>query len=162
MKKIMNRIINGDALSELRKLPGESVHMCVTSPPYWGLRDYGVEGQLGLEATPGEYITEMVKIFSEVKRVLRPEGTLWLNIADTYYTAKGACWKKSCVCSAENIIPAIVLDPFFGHGTTGLVAVKLGRQFIGIELNPEDCKAALARIEKGTAQQSLSFDGETI
>ena len=77
-------IIYGDALTELRKLPDESVHCCVTSPPYWGLRDYGIEGQLGLEPTPEEYVGKLVEIFREVKRILRKDGTLWLNLGDSY------------------------------------------------------------------------------
>lgn len=80
----MNRIIFGDALAELKKLPDNSVSCCVTSPPYYGLRDYGTDGQIGLEATPIEYVEKMVGIFREVRRVLRPDGTLWLNIGDSY------------------------------------------------------------------------------
>lgn len=60
------------------------MNMCVTSPPYWGLRDYGHEGQLGLESTPEQYVANMVEVFREVKRVLRDDGTLWLNIGDSY------------------------------------------------------------------------------
>src|SRR5882672_7101260 len=74
----------GDCLNVLRSLPAKSVHCCVTSPPYYALRDYGVDGQLGLEATPQEYIANMVAVFGEVKRVLRDDGTLWLNIGDSY------------------------------------------------------------------------------
>lgn len=74
----------GDALSVLRTLPAESVNCCVTSPPYWGLRDYGVEGQLGLERTPEEYVANMVEVFREVRRVLRDDGTLWLNLGISY------------------------------------------------------------------------------
>jgi len=77
-------IYQGDCLEVLRTLPDESVHCCVTSPPYWGLRDYGVDGQLGLEPTPDEYVAKMVEVFREVKRVLKPEGTLWLNLGDSY------------------------------------------------------------------------------
>ena len=77
-------IICGDALTELRKLPDESIHCCITSPPYWGLRDYGVDGQLGLEKTPEEYVNKLVEIFREVKRALRKDGTLWLNLGDSY------------------------------------------------------------------------------
>lgn len=77
-------IIHGDARQKLKELASESVHCCVTSPPYFGLRDYGVDGQLGLERTPDEYVSEMVKVFREVKRVLRPDGTLWLNLGDSY------------------------------------------------------------------------------
>lgn len=74
----------GDALDVLRGLDSESVHCCVTSPPYWGLRDYGHDDQLGLEATPEQYVARMVAVFREVWRVLRPEGTVWLNLGDSY------------------------------------------------------------------------------
>jgi DNA modification methylase len=77
-------IIQGHAFTELQKLPSASVNTCVTSPPYWGLRDYGVEGQLGLEATPEEYVAGLVVIFAEVRRVLKDDGTLWLNLGDSY------------------------------------------------------------------------------
>jgi DNA modification methylase len=77
-------ILHGDSLTMLKTLPDESVHCCVTSPPYWGLRDYGVDGQLGLEKTPQEYITKMVEVFREVRRVLRKDGTCWLNVGDSY------------------------------------------------------------------------------
>jgi DNA modification methylase len=78
------RIIPGDCLEVLKTLESESVHCCVTSPPYWGLRDYGVEGQIGLEATPELFVSKMVEVFREVKRVLRDDGTLWLNLGDSY------------------------------------------------------------------------------
>ncbi len=79
-----NVILQGDVLDRLRELPNESVHCCVTSPPYWGLRDYGVAGAIGLEATPEAYVTRMVEVFREVRRVLRSDGTLWLNLGDSY------------------------------------------------------------------------------
>ena len=78
------KIINADVLEGLSQLKSESVNCCVTSPPYWGLRDYGVEGQLGLEDTPEEYVSRMVDVFKEVKRVLKSDGTLWLNLGDSY------------------------------------------------------------------------------
>lgn len=74
----------GDCRELLREMPDQSVHCCVTSPPYWGLRDYGVDGQIGMERTPEEYIDQLVRVFQEVRRVLRNDGTLWLNLADTY------------------------------------------------------------------------------
>lgn len=74
----------GDVQEVLRQLPGESVQTCVTSPPYWSQRDYGMEGQLGMEPTAAEYVNRMVDVFSDVKRVLRNDGTLWLNIGDSY------------------------------------------------------------------------------
>lgn len=86
----LNRFVIGDALRELRKVPDGTFHCCVTSPPYWGLRDYGVRGQYGLERTPQLYVRKMVALFREVRRVLRDDGTLWLNLGDSYINAKGA------------------------------------------------------------------------
>lgn len=77
-------IIQGEALEKLKTLPSNSVDCCVTSPPYFQLRDYGVEGQIGLEKTVDEYIEKLVDIFREVRRVLKSDGTLWVNIADSY------------------------------------------------------------------------------
>jgi len=74
----------GNVLDVLPTIPAGSVHCCVTSPPYWRLRDYGVDGQLGLEPTPDEYVARMVAVFREVRRVLRDDGTLWLNLGDSY------------------------------------------------------------------------------
>jgi DNA modification methylase len=79
-------LYNGDCLDVLRKLPDDSVDCVVTSPPYWGLRDYKAEGQLGMEETPGQFVTKMTDVFQEVKRVLAPYGTCWLNLGDTYAT----------------------------------------------------------------------------
>jgi len=79
-----NIILNGDSAEMLKTLPAESVHCCVTSPPYYGLRDYGADGQIGREDSPEQYIKRLVAVFREVWRVLRPDGTLWVNIADTY------------------------------------------------------------------------------
>lgn len=81
------QMIIGDALTVLRGLPDESADCCVTSPPYWGLRDYGVAGQLGLEPTLGEHIAALVALFEEVRRILKPHGTFWLNYGDCYATA---------------------------------------------------------------------------
>lgn len=80
------RVIVGDALRELRGLPSGSARRCVTSPPYFGLRDYGVRGQMGLEKSPAEYLVAMVEVFREVRRVLMNDGTLWLNMGDSYAT----------------------------------------------------------------------------
>ena len=86
-------IINRDALYALRELPSESVHCAVTSPPYYALRDYGLDAQIGREDTPEQYIEKLTDVFRELRRVLRPDGTLWLNIADTYCGtgSKGGC-----------------------------------------------------------------------
>ena len=285
---LTDTILNGDSLEMLGTLPDESVHCCVTSPPYYALRDYEAEGQIGQEATLEEYIERLVEVFQEVNRVLRPDGTLWLNIADTYckntkqgakqkdmlgipwrlalalrrdgwYLRSDIIWQKEnpmpesvtdrCTRSYEHVfhmskskryyfdqraiaepmkpssllrlqegrsgsgkysqhvpgqtvqgicrprkagdvtedqlpthrnkrdvwhintgaysgahfavfpvklaetcllagcpVGGVVLDPFFGSGTTGLAAKRNGRHYIGIELNPEYCQLAEERI----------------
>ena len=79
-----NTIINGNSLEVLKSLPDNSIDCCVTSPPYYALRDYGCDGQIGLEETPEKYIERLCDVFSEVRRILTPQGTLWLNIGDSY------------------------------------------------------------------------------
>jgi DNA modification methylase len=83
-------LINADCLTALRALPAESVQCCVTSPPYFGLRDYGMPDRIGLEESPAAFVETMVAIFEEVRRVLRPDGTLWLNLGDSYAGSWGA------------------------------------------------------------------------
>ena len=78
------QILQGDAIKQLQKLDDKSINTCITSPPYWGLRDYGENNQLGLEETPEEFVDNLVKVFREVKRVLRDDGTVWLNLGDSY------------------------------------------------------------------------------
>jgi len=77
-------ILVGDCIQMMRTLPDQSVHTCITSPPYFGLRDYGVDGQIGLEASPREFIDSLVAVFREVRRVLRDDGTIWVNMGDSY------------------------------------------------------------------------------
>ncbi len=83
-------ILTGDVLDMLRTLPDASVQCVITSPPYWGLRDYGVPGQIGLEPTPAAYVARMVEVFREVRRVLRDDGVLFLNLGDSYNGSGGA------------------------------------------------------------------------
>lgn len=84
-----HRILIGDCIDMMRTLPDESVHTCITSPPYYGLRDYGVDGQIGLEESPAEFIARMVEVFREVHRVLRNDGTAWVNMGDSYASVAG-------------------------------------------------------------------------
>lgn len=87
-------VICGDSLSVLKSIETETVQTCITSPPYWGLRDYGIQGQIGAEMQLNDYISNLVAIFREVKRVLRIDGTLWLNIGDSY-TSGGRTWRQT-------------------------------------------------------------------
>lgn len=91
-----HRIVVGDCLESLRGMASESVNCCVTSPPYFALRDYGMAGQIGLEETPTAFIARLVEVFSEVRRVLREDGTAWVNMGDTYGKGKqllGIPWR---------------------------------------------------------------------
>lgn len=92
-------IIKGDSLEILKNMPDGTIHCCVTSPPYYGLRDYGVDGQIGREATPKEYIARLAAVFHEVYRVLRSDGTFWLNISDTY-----CCSEKINGCKRKDML----------------------------------------------------------
>jgi site-specific DNA-methyltransferase (adenine-specific)/site-specific DNA-methyltransferase (cytosine-N4-specific) len=87
-------ILIGDSRKMLAGIPGGQFQCCITSPPYWGLRDYGIEGQIGAETTLESYLRDLVGIFSEVRRVLRDDGTLWLNIGDSY-TSGNRGWRDS-------------------------------------------------------------------
>ena len=90
----LNHIYQGDVINRLKDLNDVSVQCVVTSPPYWGLRDYGVDKQLGLEETPEEFVENLVKVFREIKRVLKDDGTVWLNLGDSYY---GGGWKGAAL-----------------------------------------------------------------
>lgn len=94
MRKVNYELIIGDCVNSMKSMPEQSVNCCVTSPPYFGLRDYGVDGQIGLEETPEQYVAKMVEVFREVRRVLRDDGTLWLNIGDSYARQAGDDSKK--------------------------------------------------------------------
>lgn len=98
----------GDCREVLATLPDASVHCCVTSPPYYALRDYGVGGQIGLEATPDAWVAEMVAVFREVRRILRPDGTVWCNVGDSFQNkqllmmpARLALAQHACVPTAS-------------------------------------------------------------
>ena len=86
---ISNVILQGDCIDRMRDFPDGIANTCVTSPPYFGLRDYGVDGQIGLEETPDAYVARLVDVFREVRRVLRDDGTLWLNLGDSYNSMGG-------------------------------------------------------------------------
>lgn len=134
----------GDVFARLREMPDESVHCVVTSPPYWGLRDYGQEGQLGLEETPDEYVGEMVEVFREVRRVLRGDGTLWLNLGDSYARApekggSGPNGKHDCIPAYGEARKHMAESARQGS-SDGIVgrAYRPGTRAIGDGLKPKD------------------------
>jgi DNA modification methylase len=99
------RVLVGDVRARLAELPDGSVQTCVTSPPYWGLRDYGQGDQIGLEPTPEEYVAQIVDVFREVRRVLADDGTLWLNLGDSYGAGKqlmGMPWRVAFALQADS------------------------------------------------------------
>ncbi len=128
------RIATGDARTVLRQMPSESVHSCVTSPPYWKLRDYEADGQIGLESTPQEYVERLCGVFDEVWRTLRDDGTCWVVLGDTYYgrnksgrakslamipsrlaialTDRGWVLRNVIVWHKPNVIPTSIKDRF--------------------------------------------------
>ena len=116
----IDTILCGDCLFVLKTLPDDSIHCCVTSPPYYGLRDYGMDAQIGREDTPEEYIARLTAVFREVMRVLRPDGTLWLNIADSYCGTSGKGTAR---------------DPKYPNGRNGQI-VSLSRMVQGCK--PKD------------------------
>ena len=103
-------VLNCDVLVGLKSLPSDSVDCVFTSPPYWGLRDYGKNGQIGLEETPQVFVNKLVNIFDEVKRVLKPSGTCFVNIGDTYYTKSGSNFEN------DNLNPMSVEELSKGSG----------------------------------------------
>ena len=98
----MNEIICGDALIVLQNMPAESVNCCVTSPPYFGLRDYGCAGQIGLEDTPEQYTERLTEIFREIRRLLRTDGVCWLNIGDSYAGSGKGAWDADKLKQLKN------------------------------------------------------------
>lgn len=102
---MQSKIVIGNCLDVLKTLDDCSIQTCITSPPYWGLRDYGVGGQLGLEKTPNEYVAKMVEVFREVRRVLRNDGTLWLNLGDSYAGSGKGAWDNKNGGQKEVYIP---------------------------------------------------------
>lgn len=98
------KILVGDCAEQLKSLESGSVNCCVTSPPYYGLRDYGCEGQIGLEETPDAFIAKLVNVFREVKRVLANDGTLWVNMGDSYAGGGGGNYNKECLLKPKDLI----------------------------------------------------------
>ena len=118
------RLYNGDSIRILETLDSESVNCCVTSPPYWGLRDYGAEGQIGLEETPEAYVAKLVDVFREVRRVLCDDGTLWLNLGDSY-AGSGKGWGGGSISESSGQNRAMGGDGYQAGVNSGVVPFGL-------------------------------------
>lgn len=124
----INKIYHGNCLEVLKDFENNSINCCITSPPYYGLRDYGVEGQLGNEDTPVEYVNKLVNIFSEVKRVLKDDGTLWINIGDSYsVSGKGSARYPDSIKGSKQAT---------NKGTVNVPKMKIG--YVGGDIKPKD------------------------
>jgi len=178
-------LYHGDALEVARTLPSESADCIVTSPPYFGLRDYGNDGQYGLEATPAEYVETMRALFSELRRVLASDGTLWLNIGDSYGKGKqllGIPWlvafalqadgwilRNSIIWAKQNGLPVNVTDRFHTRHETVFLFSKIARYGFDLDaVRVQHSDSSLKRYEAGlraqehpTAQRHTS-DGNAI
>ncbi len=108
------RIMVGDVREQLALLPDDSVHCVITSPPYWGLRNYGVAGQIGLEPDFGQYVETMVAVFRDVRRVLRPDGTLWLNLGDSYHNGDKGGYARDRVKATDSLQVSNLANNFIG------------------------------------------------
>jgi site-specific DNA-methyltransferase (adenine-specific) len=117
------RILTGDALATLRSLPAESVHCVVTSPPYYGLRDYGTAGQIGLEASPAAYVDALVAVFREVRRVLRDDGTCWVNLGDSYAGATIVSWRAGNLLKNNGVSNRDGLGAIAGYKPKDLLGI---------------------------------------
>lgn len=114
------RIIQGDCRATLKALPDESVHCVVTSPPYWGLRDYGCDGQIGLEKSLDDFLAQMVEVFREVRRVLRKDGTCWVNMGDSYAGSRGGDQGASGQMANRSVASAMCRSRGYTLQTDGL------------------------------------------
>lgn len=130
-----DQIFNENCLTGLSKLPDNSIDCCVTSPPYYGLRDYGHDAQIGLEETPEMFIQSLVKVFEEVKRVLKPNGTLWVNIGDTYSSHKDCKSTSDSLRKGSNHEGANMIDKGKSHSRNSKMLKSVGlknKDLIGI------------------------------
>lgn len=129
------KIVVGDCLASLRAMADQSVNTCVTSPPYFGLRDYGHAGQIGLEQTPDEFVAKLVEVFREVRRVLRDDGTLWLNLGDSYAGAKSKAVQANLAnfgCNSPSAYIEAAQDRATSYATRKKVSGVHSKQLLGI------------------------------
>lgn len=169
------RIMVGDAVARLRDLTDGSVRTCVTSPPYWGLRDYGNDGQLGLESTPQEFVENLCQVFDEVRRVLADDGTLWVNLGDTYAEKslagipwrfafamqdRGWCLRQDIIWAKPNPMPESVTDRCTKSHEYVFLLTKNPRYYFDHEAIKEPSSAeSAAREKRGRSEGHKNANG---
>jgi len=172
-----NYTLIGDVREKLKELPDKSIQMCVTSPPYYALRDYGESNQLGLEDTPEEFIKNLVEVFAEVHRVLRDDGTLWLNLGDSYLKNKqlgfipqkvaialqewGWILRQDIIWAKKNCMPESVKDRFTKSHEYIFLFSKQPKYFFNQVLEPVK-ESSLKRINAGKLTLRKITPKETI
>ena len=140
-------ILVGDSIDVLKTIEGNTVQTCVTSPPYYGLRDYGHKGQIGQEETPDAYIARLVEVFREVRRVLKPDGTLWLNLGDSYIGGKGASGSNGPELQEErNKRGASLNRGYQTSGGSGETKITDNRSLLKLGYKPKDLLMIPARV----------------
>lgn len=160
-------IVQGDALQILKKMPDESIDCVITSPPYWALRDYGVDGQIGLEKTHHAYIENLLSIFDQIKRILKNEGTCWVNIGDTYGAQKcllmipstfaiemmnqGWILRNEIIWHKPNAMPNSVKDRFNTDYEKIFFFVKQKKYYFNQQLEPAK-ENSIARGKRGMSE----------
>ncbi|EWC39612.1 DNA-methyltransferase [Stutzerimonas stutzeri] len=167
-----HRIVVGDCLESLRGMASESANCCVTSPPYFGLRDYGMAGQIGLEEAPAAFIARLVEVFREVRRVLRDDGTAWVNMGDTYGKGKqllGIPWRlafalqddgwilrQEIIWAKPNPMPESVLDRCTkSHEHIFLLSKSPQYYFDNEAIKEPAAESSLARLAQPTLAQQV-------
>jgi DNA modification methylase len=166
------QIYVGDCVSAMKRMQDKSIYTCVTSPPYFGLRDYGVDGQIGLEQNPEEYVSRLVEVFREVRRVLRDDGTLWLNLGDSYGAKKqliGIPWKvafalqedgwtlrQDIIWSKPNPMPESVTDRCTKAHEYVFLLSKMGKYYFDADAIKEAvAESSAARLAQPTLAQQV-------
>lgn len=143
----INMILVGDSKEVLKTLKDNSIQTCVTSPPYYGLRDYGHAGQIGLEETPEQYIARLVDVFREVRRVLKDDGTLWLNLGDSYIGGKGASGSNGPELQEKRHKHGASLNRGYQtSGGSGETRITDNRNLLKIGYKPKDLLMIPARV----------------
>jgi DNA modification methylase len=170
MEDKLNKIIHGDALELLKGIPDNSIDCVVTSPPYWALRDYGMPGQIGLESSFEEYINKLCHIFDEVKRILKPSGTCWINLGDTYSSENTLCqipsrfaiemcnrgWilRNEIIWHKPNCMPQSVKNRFTVDFEKVFFFVKNKKYFFNQQYDPANYDGRKQEIMRGSAKYS--------